>query len=144
MDIDQLKHKLRELKKTEERIRFGYGHVGSKEFVWDEFFSTKSFNNLSVKYPLWKLVKLDKEELREAFEEYFYYVYFRMYKENGLDLESMWDPSLLSVFGLPADADIEDIKKRFRELAKKHHPDVGGDSTKMVEILDAYHKLMNK
>lgn len=32
----------------------------------------------------------------------------------------------------PLDGDI--IKKRFRELARKHHPDVGGDVRKMADI----------
>lgn len=32
----------------------------------------------------------------------------------------------------PLDGDV--IKKRFRELARKHHPDVGGDVRKMADI----------
>lgn len=143
MDIDQLKHKLRELKKAELRIRFGYGaDTAGKGLVWDEYFCTKSYNNVMVKYPLWKLVKLDKQGLKEAYEEYFHAIYFRKFKENGLNLDDMYDPGVLSVFGLPPVATIEEIKKKFRDLAKKHHPDVGGDSEKMIALLDAYHKLL--
>jgi curved DNA-binding protein CbpA len=36
---------------------------------------------------------------------------------------------------------MEDIKRRFRELALKYHPDRGGDSEKFIEILDVYKKL---
>ncbi len=31
------------------------------------------------------------------------------------------------ILGLPDFASIEEVKKAFRELAKKHHPDRGGD-----------------
>lgn len=145
MDIDQLKHKLRELKKVEARIRFAYGGEPlAKRYVWDEYFSTKSFNELTVKYPLWKLVKLDRQELKEIFEEYFYNVYFQKYRESGLSFDDIYDPQILSVLGLPAGATTDEVKKKFRVLAKKYHPDHGGDSDRMVEILDAYHKLMDK
>lgn len=30
--------------------------------------------------------------------------------------------------------DGDTLKKRFRELARKHHPDVGGDVRKMADI----------
>ncbi|HEY8420442.1 MAG TPA: J domain-containing protein [Thermoclostridium sp.] len=48
---------------------------------------------------------------------------------------------MLKQFGLPYDADMDAIKKRFRELAKKYHPDTGGDSTKFIELMEAYKKL---
>ncbi|KAB3531398.1 DnaJ domain-containing protein [Alkaliphilus serpentinus] len=41
-------------------------------------------------------------------------------------------------------ATIEEIKKKFRLLAKKYHPDHGGDPEKMIEILDIYDKLFKK
>ncbi|MCQ4925076.1 J domain-containing protein [Tissierella carlieri] len=50
----------------------------------------------------------------------------------------------MDYFGLTPGASIDDIKKKFRELAKKYHPDHGGSSEKMIEVLDTYHKLMNK
>jgi curved DNA-binding protein CbpA len=70
-------------------------------------------------------------------------VYFRKYEENGLYFQELYDPSLLSVFGLSPSASPEDIKRRFRELAKKYHPDLGGSSEKMIELLEAYHKLQD-
>lgn len=115
-----------------------------KKYVWNDYFSTKSFNELTVKYPLWKLIKFNEKELEEVFEEYFYSVYVEQCKESGLSLDSIYDINVLSVFGLNPGATIDDVKKKFRELAKKYHPDRGGDSDKMIEIIDAYHKLINK
>ena len=143
MDIDRLKRKLRGLKKVEKRIRFGYGdNALSGEFVWDEYFSTKSGGDERVKYPLWLMSKLDRQKIKEIIEEYFYAVYFRKYKESGLEFSDIYDPNVLSAFGLAPGASIDDIKKKFRELAKKYHPDRGGDNGKMIEILDIYHKLL--
>jgi hypothetical protein len=145
MDVDKLKHKLRELKKVEDKVRFeNSSNTTSKKYVWDDYFSTKSINNLMVKYPIWKLLQFDKQALKEAFEEYFYSVYFQKYKDIGLDFDEIKDPSVLYYFGLAPGASVEDIKKKFRELAKKHHPDCGGSSEKMIEVLDAYHRLINK
>lgn len=145
MDIDELKRKLRELKKVENKIRFGYqSTVISKKYVWDDYFSTKSVNDLTVKYPIWKLLKFDKQALKEAFEEYFYSVYFQKYKDDGLSFDEIQDPSVLSYFGLAPGASTDEIKRRFRELAKKYHPDHGGNNEKMIEVLEAYNRLMNK
>lgn len=145
MEVEQLKRKLRELKKAEKRIRFSYkAPLAMKKYVWDDYFSTKSFNELTVKYPLWKIIKFTEQEFEEIFEEYFYSVYFQQCKENGLSLDDIYNVEILSVFGLNPGATIDDVKKKFRELAKKYHPDRGGDNDKMIEIINAYHKLTNK
>lgn len=145
MDVDELKHKLRELKRVEDRLRFGYySNTAAKKYVWEDYFSTKSVNDLMVKYPLWKLLKLDKQALKEVFEQYFYSVYFQKYKDEGLSFDEIQDPGVLSYFGLTPGASVDEIKSRFRELAKKYHPDRGGSSEKMIEVLEAYHKLMDK
>ena len=38
----------------------------------------------------------------------------------------------------------DEIKKAFRKLAHKHHPDKGGDEKKFKEINEAYQILSNK
>ena len=48
------------------------------------------------------------------------------------------ESELLSTLGVDQDATYSQIKRAYRELAKKHHPDVGGDKTKFEEITAAY------
>lgn len=48
----------------------------------------------------------------------------------------------LSVLGLPPSATRQQIKRRYRALAKKHHPDRGGDQRQMQRIIAAYELLM--
>jgi molecular chaperone DnaJ len=48
------------------------------------------------------------------------------------------------ILGVPENASEEEIKKRFRDLAKKYHPDRGGDAEKFKKILEAYRILSDK
>lgn len=48
----------------------------------------------------------------------------------------------LAVLGLPANATPAQIKQRYRRLAKKHHPDLGGDPRQMQRLTAAYEFLM--
>lgn len=43
--------------------------------------------------------------------------------------------------GVKKDASAADIKKAFRRLARKHHPDAGGDEEKFKDINEAYEVL---
>jgi hypothetical protein len=134
---------LRQLKKIEASIRFGNKPLdGREKFVWDIFFSTR--NDVSAKYPVEKLLKLDHLKLKEIINEYYYEVYYQSFKENGFSISSLYDSNLLSVLGLQPGADLDEIKKRYRELALKYHPDKGGDSDKFIELFDAYKKLMEE
>jgi len=49
----------------------------------------------------------------------------------------------LEVMGLPTLITREDIKKRYRQLAREYHPDRTGSDTKMEEINGAYTLLMD-
>ena len=44
---------------------------------------------------------------------------------------------------LPADSSKDDIKKSYRRLAMKYHPDRGGDTKKMQQIQEAYRILFS-
>jgi DnaJ-domain-containing protein 1 len=48
----------------------------------------------------------------------------------------------LRVLGLPPNATPLQIKRRYRALAKRHHPDRGGDPKQMQRIISAYELLM--
>lgn len=48
----------------------------------------------------------------------------------------------LDILGLPKLISQEDVKKQYHFLAKKKHPDLGGDALEMEKINDAYKLLM--
>ncbi|MBF0132078.1 MAG: DnaJ domain-containing protein [Magnetococcales bacterium] len=48
----------------------------------------------------------------------------------------------LSVLGLPNTADTTAIRSRYRQLAKEHHPDAGGDGGVFIKIADAAEILL--
>jgi curved DNA-binding protein CbpA len=45
---------------------------------------------------------------------------------------------LYSILGVDPSADAESIKSAYRTLARRHHPDAGGDATRMAQINDAW------
>lgn len=47
----------------------------------------------------------------------------------------------LAVLGLPPNATPQQIKRRYRALAKRYHPDRGGDPRQMQRIIAAYESL---
>lgn len=47
------------------------------------------------------------------------------------------------ILGVKRDATQDDIKKAFRKLAMKYHPDAGGNEQKFKEISEAYETLSN-
>jgi len=153
--IDEIKRKLRRLRKLEVRIRFGGPfhaanycedalNGGSRiKLVWDDFFNLGDRGNPGAKYRLSDLAAMDREEYRNVMDEYFFNVYYRYYTENGITGSHMYDPEILAWMGLPPDATAEEIKKRFRELAKKYHPDAGGDSRDFIMLMENYRKLVD-
>lgn len=46
-----------------------------------------------------------------------------------------------AVLGLPEDADLGQARRAFRQLAKRTHPDAGGDGPTFAEIADAFAAL---
>ena len=56
------------------------------------------------------------------------------------------DQDHYEVLGVPPDASAAQIKARYRELAKTHHPDISGDGSdqEMAKINEAYEVLSDK
>lgn len=48
----------------------------------------------------------------------------------------------LATLGLPPTATRQQIKQRYRKLAKQYHPDLGGDPQRMQRLVAAYELLM--
>jgi curved DNA-binding protein len=48
------------------------------------------------------------------------------------------------VLGVGQDASLSEIKKAFKKLARKHHPDAGGDEARFKDISEAYEVLSDK
>jgi hypothetical protein len=152
MDADSAKMKknLRSLKKLEYKIRFTSSfdqetmtkEYQRQKFVWDDFFDLKNNKESKAKYSLQQLSCLCKDEFKAIVDEFFFNVYYRYYVENGFLNFGMYDPRILKWMGLSADAGFEDIRKKFRELAKKHHPDKGGDPERFIELMDNYNRLI--
>lgn len=59
------------------------------------------------------------------------------------DMETLFNPRRrhLATLALSADATEDEIRKRYKELARRHHPDLGGDAGTMVRINLAYAAL---
>lgn len=144
MDGRELKQKLRQLKKIEWIVRFGSAEeptgMSRRPLIWDSFFSDKA--RARPKYPFETLLIMNNEGRKRVFADYLYTVYTEGYKERGMLLPEGFDYQALFDFDLPANATREDVKKRFRELAKIAHPDHGGSNEAMAALLEQYHKLI--
>src|SRR5689334_10420065 len=54
------------------------------------------------------------------------------------------DPSALAVLGLAPGADRAAIDRAYRDLMKRHHPDMpGGDASRAAEVNRAYRDLVS-
>lgn len=146
MDEKELKQKIRKLKRLELKFRFGFSNefleknssnekIEKLPLVWKEFFNLGNSDNHKARYAFSDLLQMDKEGIKQVFGEFWFFVYYRMYQENGVHMVDVQEPELLAYLGLPYDADQAAIKKRFRELCKEYHPDEGGDSDKFIELM---------
>lgn len=151
--FDEIKRKLRKLKKSEIKIRFG-GSVHAANYklqksgqpehiplVWDQFFHINGHEYKKGRYSLTDIAAMNSDEYKKVIDEFYFMVYYRYYTENGITGAHLYDPEILKWMGLPLDAGADDIKRKFRELAKKHHPDTGGDEAGFIRLMNNYRKL---
>lgn len=54
------------------------------------------------------------------------------------------DQDPLTILGVPFGASEDQIKARWRELARKHHPDVGGDADEFKRLSSAYQAALQE
>jgi len=144
VDINDLKRRVRKLKHFENVIRFSGEERPVSQLVWDRYFDLRASPTSKAKYTLNMLAAMSREEYRSVVDEFFAMVYYELYSENGISVSVTHDPSLLSQLNLPFNADEIDIKRRFRELAKEHHPDTGGMAEKFIELMKTYEGLLGR
>jgi len=144
VDVSNLKRKIRKLKKLETIIRFSSEKRTKAFLVWDDFFDLHEEPKGKAKYTLNVLAAMSHEEYRSVIDEYFALVYYELYKEDEITIVKTYDPAILAQLNLPFNADEKDIKRRFRELVKEYHPDIGGKSENFIELMKVYEKLLGR
>lgn len=132
----ELKRKLRALKLEEIRIRNIDPDI--KPLIFSSYFSLKSEG---VQFPFESLLSLNHDARKEIFELYFFHVYATYYRENYIPMNALYNPDILNKLGLPVNASKDQVKMKFRELVKLHHPDKGGDPARFRQIMDLFDQL---
>lgn len=136
-----IKRRLRQLKRLEIKLRFGAGAGSGGALFWDQYFDLRDKPAGGSKYTWAMLCAMDREAFKAVTEEYLARIYEAWYWGNTGQPVTVYDSAVLAQLNLPADAREEDIKKRFRELAKACHPDTGGDAAQFIALMRAYEKL---
>jgi len=142
VNIADLKRKVRKLKGFEKTVRTKNNIGDDVPLVWDKFFDLRDGDQKSTAlHNLSKLAVMSKDEYKAVIDEYFARVYYEAYIHNGLIDAPVYNAALLNEIGLPPVANEADVKKRFRELAKEHHPDTGGNPEKFIKLMKIYRAL---
>lgn len=105
--------------------------IVSFPLLWNQYFELEKPYKGKAKYNLDELTKMDKIEFEQVINGYFNSILKSIYKEEVLN-------ELYPIFNLPENSDIDTVKKRFRELAKKMHPDTGGTHEGFIALSQAY------
>jgi len=71
------------------------------------------------------------------FSDYAFNMFNFLFKDNNRIPESSF-----TELGINTDSNEDQIKKAYRELSKKHHPDMGGNPKKFMEITEAKNKCL--
>lgn len=141
MEIDDIKHTLRKLKRLEIRLRFNGERPKRASLIWDSFFDLGNAQKNRAKFRLSDLALMNRDEYKNAVNEYLSFLFQKIY---GASFMPDHDIAAFISMDLPCHADKNQIKSRFRKLAKLYHPDTGGDSCKFNELMEAYRNLMKK
>lgn len=139
MNINETKRRFRRLKALELEIKYGKNIPPRPALTWDIFFDLKNDPPKTARYGLAQLASMSAGECRGVIAEYLSYVYGGIFcaGTSGVNYNS----EIFLEWGLPASADIKDIKKRFHELAMLCHPDIGGEAEEFIALMEEYRKL---
>jgi hypothetical protein len=141
--VNDLKRRVRKLKRFEKTIRVQNIIDDDVPLVWDKFFDLHDIPSGKAMYSITDLSKMSREEYKLIVDDFFARVYYEIYAFKGFTDEAVYDTDLLAKLDLSPIAGHADVKKRFRELAKMHHPDVGGDAAKFIDLMTLYKKLVD-
>lgn len=136
-----IKHTLRELKKLERKLRSGVGGGAQAPLSWDMFFDLRDTGK--GKYSLGSLAAMSRAEYKRAIGEYWSFVFRSLVDERDFHA-ARFDPAVLLKWGLPCDADEAAVKRRFRALAKRYHPDTGGSAEEFIGLMRDYRKITGR
>ena len=64
--------------------------------------------------------------------------------KKKIEIKMSSSPNFYDLLDIPKDASSNDIKKAYRKLAVKHHPDKGGNEDEFKKISEAYDVLSNE
>lgn len=142
MDINGTKRRFRRLKALELEIRYGKNSPPHPVLIWDTFFDLKNAPPKTARYGLAQLASMSAVECRGVIAEYLSFVYREVFCADTAGVNYNTEISLK--WGLPASANITDIKKRFHELAMLYHPDTGGEDKVFIELMEEYRKLTDR
>ena len=137
MTTADLKRTLRALRRLECKIRgIPASDHASADLIWAEFFSTA--DGARVRYPLSVLAVLDRPNRKRIVDEYLESVVRWTLLPGEQQLPGSIRSRLLDYLGLPIGAVPQEVVRRFHELAHELHPDHGGDTDLMAELLELY------
>jgi hypothetical protein len=88
--------------------------------------------------------QFSEDELREKVYREFNFFGSNDYKEKQKDIPD-GELKYMKVFGLSYPVKMKEVKIKYKELAKKYHPDVNGNGNeeKFKEVTEAYNYLKN-
>lgn len=140
----EIKHTLRKLKHLEANLASGTPPCPGV-LIWDRFFDLKQGGMAGkAKYNLRALAGMNRAQFKAVIDEYWAFVYAALFAQGDAGVPMEYDAATLLRLGLPHDADEQAVKKRFRELAKRYHPDTGGDAQQFIDLMAAYRKLLGR
>lgn len=135
-NTDKIKRTIRNLKKEETRMICDLLKIDTVSFplVWDQYFELKKPYKGKAKYTLDELIVMSKIEFEQVIDDYFNSILKLYKKEDFIDL--------YPILNIPRNSDMETVKRRFRELAKKMHPDTGGSHEDFITLSQAYENFI--